>query len=176
MLSYVGCDLVIGHHSHTLGAYEEYNGKYIFYSLGNLFFPKIDASSNWRTGLVLRISVEREELAYEFATITFDESFDTALTSGWLTLDDWVESYEVYQITDADYKQSFETLVSERSSDYLLLISVPLVFRGLFRLCNFLGVESFLIGNRSRLLRLNLLRCASHRDLAIKALARKVDN
>ncbi|NVN94328.1 MAG: CapA family protein [Bacteroidetes bacterium] len=30
-----GADLIIGHHSHTLQPYEEYKGKYIFYSLGN---------------------------------------------------------------------------------------------------------------------------------------------
>ena len=33
-----GADLIIGHHSHTLQPYEIYNGKYIFYSLGNFCF------------------------------------------------------------------------------------------------------------------------------------------
>lgn len=33
-----GVDIVICHHSHTLQAYEKYNGKYIFYSLGNFIF------------------------------------------------------------------------------------------------------------------------------------------
>lgn len=33
-----GADLIIGHHSHTLQPYEVYNGKYIFYSLGNFCF------------------------------------------------------------------------------------------------------------------------------------------
>lgn len=33
-----GVDIVICHHSHTLQAYEKYNGKYIFYSLGNFVF------------------------------------------------------------------------------------------------------------------------------------------
>jgi poly-gamma-glutamate synthesis protein (capsule biosynthesis protein) len=33
-----GADLVIGHHSHRMNPIEEYNGKYICYSLGNFSF------------------------------------------------------------------------------------------------------------------------------------------
>jgi len=33
-----GADLIIGHHSHTIQPYEVYNGKHIFYSLGNFCF------------------------------------------------------------------------------------------------------------------------------------------
>lgn len=33
-----GCDLVLGHHPHVLQGIEEYNGKYIIYSLGNFVF------------------------------------------------------------------------------------------------------------------------------------------
>lgn len=33
-----GADLIVGHHSHTVQPYEIYNGKYIFYSLGNFCF------------------------------------------------------------------------------------------------------------------------------------------
>ncbi|MEZ8150949.1 CapA family protein [Vibrio splendidus] len=37
----LGVDCIIGHHSHLIGPYELYNGKYIFYSLGNFYMPKI---------------------------------------------------------------------------------------------------------------------------------------
>lgn len=33
-----GADLVLGHHSHRINPIEEYNGKYIVYSLGNIAF------------------------------------------------------------------------------------------------------------------------------------------
>jgi hypothetical protein len=36
-----GADLIIGGHSHTVQPYEVYNGKYIFYSLGNFCFDDI---------------------------------------------------------------------------------------------------------------------------------------
>ena len=40
-----GADLIIGHHSHTFQPYEVYNGKYIFYSIGNYCF-----SDHWFEG------------------------------------------------------------------------------------------------------------------------------
>ncbi|GAG83200.1 unnamed protein product [marine sediment metagenome] len=33
-----GADLIFGHHPHVIQGYEEYDGKYIFYSLGNFQF------------------------------------------------------------------------------------------------------------------------------------------
>ena len=36
-----GADLVIGSHPHVVQGYECYKGKYVFYSLGNFFFPDI---------------------------------------------------------------------------------------------------------------------------------------
>lgn len=36
-----GADLIIGHHPHIVQPFEKYKGKYIFYSLGNLYFPPL---------------------------------------------------------------------------------------------------------------------------------------
>jgi poly-gamma-glutamate synthesis protein (capsule biosynthesis protein) len=36
-----GADLVIGHHPHIIQPYEQYHGKYIFYSIGNFYFNDI---------------------------------------------------------------------------------------------------------------------------------------
>jgi len=34
-----GADLVIGHHAHCIQSFEEYEGKHVFYGLGNCIFP-----------------------------------------------------------------------------------------------------------------------------------------
>lgn len=41
-----GASLVIGHHPHIIQPIENYNGKWIFYSLGNFLFPPIDFEYN----------------------------------------------------------------------------------------------------------------------------------
>ncbi|HYF05951.1 MAG TPA: CapA family protein [Patescibacteria group bacterium] len=52
-----GADIVIGHHPHWVQTIENYNGKYIFYSLGNFVFDQ-DWSQDTKEGLVLKISIE----------------------------------------------------------------------------------------------------------------------
>lgn len=37
-----GADLIIGHHPHIIQPYEKYKEKYIFYSIGNFYFPEIE--------------------------------------------------------------------------------------------------------------------------------------
>lgn len=40
-----GADLIIGHHAHCIQPYEVYNGKYIFYGLGNCIMPDLNVPS-----------------------------------------------------------------------------------------------------------------------------------
>lgn len=47
-----GVDLVIGHHPHCLQPVEEYNGKLIFYSLGNTLFGNINTPSHFDENFV----------------------------------------------------------------------------------------------------------------------------
>ncbi|MDT5122257.1 MAG: hypothetical protein QOC96_1739 [Acidobacteriota bacterium] len=51
-----GADLVIGAHPHWIQNLEQYNGKYIFYSLGNFIFDMRDPIAN--QGLVLKITLK----------------------------------------------------------------------------------------------------------------------
>lgn len=46
-----GADLVVGHHSHRINPIEEYNGKYIVYSLGNCSFAGNNKPSDMSTFL-----------------------------------------------------------------------------------------------------------------------------
>ncbi|WP_167619070.1 CapA family protein [Maribellus sediminis] len=61
----IGADAIISHHTHTIGGFEYYHGKPIFYGLGNLFFPVQKASNNWKTGLFLKIDFNRDQISHE---------------------------------------------------------------------------------------------------------------
>ena len=49
-----GANMVIGHHPHVVQSMEKYNGKYIFYSLGNFVFDQM-WSAETRRGMTLKI-------------------------------------------------------------------------------------------------------------------------
>ncbi len=44
-----GVDLIIGNHSHTIQSYENHKGRWIFYSLGNFYFPEFTFTAMGRT-------------------------------------------------------------------------------------------------------------------------------
>ncbi|MCL5009122.1 MAG: CapA family protein [Patescibacteria group bacterium] len=53
-----GADMVIGGHPHWVQSVEKYQGKYIFYSLGNFIFDQM-WSQETREGLILKINLEK---------------------------------------------------------------------------------------------------------------------
>jgi len=58
-----GADLIIGHHPHVVQNIEEYQGKLIFYSLGNFIFDQY-FSEPVKTGLVIEIEASGQDLIY----------------------------------------------------------------------------------------------------------------
>lgn len=60
----IGFDLVIGTHPHVLQGYEVYNGKYIFYSLGNFLFNM--PTEETRYSIIVNLDVESAELKVNY--------------------------------------------------------------------------------------------------------------
>ncbi|OGG73079.1 hypothetical protein A3A38_04260 [Candidatus Kaiserbacteria bacterium RIFCSPLOWO2_01_FULL_53_17] len=56
-----GTELVLGHHPHVIQPVEVYNGKYIFYSLGNFIFDQM-WSDEVREGLAVRATFTKDGL------------------------------------------------------------------------------------------------------------------
>lgn len=56
-----GADMLVGHHPHWIQTIEEYRGKYIFYSLGNLVFDQM-WSQDTREGLTLDVLFKNKTL------------------------------------------------------------------------------------------------------------------
>lgn len=53
-----GADAVINHHQHCYSGFEVYQGKFIFYGLGNFLFPHLSGNklSSWEEGYMVEIS------------------------------------------------------------------------------------------------------------------------
>lgn len=54
-----GADMVIGSHPHWIQTMEKYNGKYIFYSLGNFIFDQM-WSTDTREGLAIKMTISKQ--------------------------------------------------------------------------------------------------------------------
>lgn len=65
-----GFDLIIGMHPHVLQGYEKYNGKYIFYSLGNFVFEM--AWMPTKIGAIVKFDLDTEKPIVEYIHIEED--------------------------------------------------------------------------------------------------------
>ena len=65
-----GFDLIIGMHPHVLQGYEEYNGKYIFYSLGNFVFEM--AWEPTKIGAIVKFDLDTKQSSAEYIHIEND--------------------------------------------------------------------------------------------------------
>lgn len=55
-----GADLIIGHHPHIIQPYEKYKGKYIFYSIGNFYFPEINFELQGKSQVLKTLSHQKK--------------------------------------------------------------------------------------------------------------------
>jgi gamma-polyglutamate biosynthesis protein CapA len=56
-----GADLVVGHHPHWIQTIEQYQGKWIFYSLGNLVFDQM-WSQDTKEGLTVEVTIKQNQI------------------------------------------------------------------------------------------------------------------
>jgi poly-gamma-glutamate synthesis protein (capsule biosynthesis protein) len=65
-----GADLVIGSHPHVIEPMEEYNGKRIYYSLGNFIFDQ-HFNNNVRNGLGVEVKIDKNTKQMNFTEKSF---------------------------------------------------------------------------------------------------------
>lgn len=67
----LGADVVINHHQHCFSGYELYNGKPIFYGLGNFCFDGNRSGKNiWYEGFLLSLDFNNEQITYSIIPYT----------------------------------------------------------------------------------------------------------
>lgn len=81
----IGFDLVVGMHPHVVQGFEIYNGKYIFYSLGNFVFNMAWAPSKF--GLIVNVDLHKGEVGYNY--IKIDKSFSPEIVSEGTVPEKW---------------------------------------------------------------------------------------
>ncbi|MFA6306041.1 MAG: CapA family protein [Candidatus Gracilibacteria bacterium] len=104
-----GADFVIGHHPHVVQSFEEYNGKIIFYSLGNFVFDQY-WSTDTQEELAIGIDLSHDGDALKTTVDLFPMKSERS-QSGLLTEDErekWIKKFISYGNYDEDTKAEIE--------------------------------------------------------------------
>lgn len=165
-----GADAVVNHHQHCYSGYEVYNGKPIFYGLGNFCFDDPGCSNiSWNEGYMLILSFVEHKI--EFIILPYIQYKDDASV---VMLEDKTEFEQ--NITDLNtiiqdsnkLKESIDNYYSTLSSG-LLLMHQPYEGRILNKLYR-LHLLPSRVSQKKYLKLLNYISCESHQEKHIFAL------
>lgn len=130
-----GFDLIIGMHSHVLQGYEEYNGKRIYYSLGNCVFDM--PSEQCKIGALVSLDFSSGKTIYKEEYIRIDKKCCPHIVSENDIPDSWHFSFlnEILKIDDnsEDYHNEMTKgyLIYRKANRKQILLSAfshPIVF------------------------------------------------
>jgi poly-gamma-glutamate synthesis protein (capsule biosynthesis protein) len=161
-----GADAVVNHHQHCYSGYEEYNGKPIFYGLGNFCFDwEGKRNQIWNYSLLLVLNFE-EIISFELIPVI--QCNEEPKVVPLLTKEAEEVMREISSlnnvITDAEkLRSSYSEFVKTRFTDIRIAFS-PYSNRFLKALCNRRLIPSF-ISKKKKLLLYNYIKCQSHCDV-----------
>ena len=169
-----GADVVVNHHQHCYSGYELYNGKPIFYGLGNFCFDTfpVEVNSTWNYGYLLELTFEGE-IRYKLVPycqysknsnvelIQDQREFDIQMNK----LNEIIANPEKLRKCTDDYY--FTT------SDYMLNVFQPYGNRVLNKLFRMHLLPS-LVPLKKLVMLYNYISCESHRDKQLFALMKKI--
>ena len=160
-----GADAVVNHHQHCYSGYEVYNGKPIFYGLGNFCFdsPQLATKEEWYYGYMVAILFEERKIKFKILpyiqckNISLIQMRNDSFCDSRLSVLNSIicDQKSLKKYADEYYKKSMRTIN---------IMLEPFTNRFLQSL-QFRGILPSFYFSRIYLLRLyNFLFCESHRD------------
>lgn len=173
-----GADAVVNHHQHCFSGYEEYEGKPIFYGLGNFLFDNPSKRYNaWNYGYMVEIDFSKTRIAYKLHPYTQcnDNPCVTSLNQEKeLEFSNTIEKINNIIADKIELNKQIEQYHSKSRLAELATLE-PYSGSVLF----YLFIKGFLpriINKKKAITILNHLECESHRDKLIGALKLFINN
>ncbi|MCI6403163.1 MAG: CapA family protein [Prevotella sp.] len=164
-----GADAVVNHHQHCYSGYEVYNGKPIFYGIGNFCFDKVPIKKDnpWNFGFLVEIIFE-EKISYRLYPYNqFGKSPTVELLSDDYFVNDIAELNDI--ILKSELLKSKVSEYYSKCKDFELNCIEPYSSRIANKLYSMGLLPSFIKGAKARFV-LNHIECESHRDKLVMAL------
>jgi len=160
-----GADAVVNHHQHCFSGYETYNGKPIFYGLGNFCFDRPSHKNDiWNYGYMVMIDFENE---YTFTIFPYKQCGESPCVSiiPQTNISAAIDKLNTVILDEKEFKRETDNYY-RRASLGIKLAFEPYRGRILNKLYRMGILPSFL--SKSKKLRLrNLIDCEAHRDKTI---------
>lgn len=169
----IGADAIISNHTHCFSGYEVYNGKPIFYSLGNFIYDWPEkVNVDWNFGYVVKLKltdtinfdlIPLKQNSGEPGLFHLNESEQTTFSKKLHDLNNIIKDDVKLANSFNDYcnsvKRMYESYIEPSFGKYIATLRA----RGFF---------PKMMKKRKKLLLLNITRCEAHRDVLLNILSK----
>jgi poly-gamma-glutamate synthesis protein (capsule biosynthesis protein) len=176
-----GANAIIGHHTHCISGYEEYNGVPICYSLGNFMFTENSKYSDWNIGLVAEIVIDTSsKISVHLHPVEYNnQSYSLKLLQGdsKTTILSRVKGYAEIIKDPEKIQDEWDSFLQKQSKLYLEMLSpiAQVKYRYLKGLLYKLKLSQKLISKKGFALLLNLNRCEAHSDVVKEVMTKFIN-
>ena len=180
----VGADVVVNCHQHCYSGYERYQGKMIFYGLGNFFFDSVrEKNRSWNEGYMLTLSFS-DDVSFEiipYAQCTDKIGVRLFSMEEKRQFGSKIDELNATILNKSVLAESFSKWISAHANDYYWVFRLPVSkwekrfhkIRAIIKKDDEDLCDSFLTQPRVLTL-LSYARCESHRDVFVELLKRMV--
>lgn len=159
-----GADAVIASHPHCPQGWETYQGKPIYYSLGDFYFDELTYDDLWYKSLMVELNVEDSvEIKEHF--LCFDDKTGEVSMDKSMRIHDYIDYANHLLQNETDYDNYIGDMCAKRWTGikYGILrgvcgVSLKMKLKYIIRL-----LGCMLLGNKDEMYLLNSLQCESHR-------------
>jgi len=169
----LGADTVIAHHTHALSGFELYNGRPVFFGLGNFIYDwPGKRNSGWNRGYVVRLSIS-DDIGFEVIPLKQGDE-----KPGVRHLNESEKDEFEKHLGDLNAIIADEAMLEERFSGHINSVTpmydayIEPYFGAFISSLRNRGMFPKLMSRRKRLLLLNIIRCESHREVLLGMLER----
>lgn len=169
-----GADIVVGHHPHCLSGSEVYNGKQIYYSLGNFLFTKNSVFEDWYTGAVLEVNLKGGKIDTSLHFVSQNrEDFSLRKASNVEALQYRITEYNKIIANPLELVKYWNAFVITKTKLFTSYWSPLSVFNKKLKILLLkMGFNG--LTKRNSALFYNLIKCEAHRDLSLHFFKNKI--
>ena len=180
-LTELGVDAIICHHTHIQSAYEIFKKVPIYYGIGNFLFYNKSPQNGWDAGLAISLEIDIvKKKIVSHKEIPFIQDFkkrcirlcDKKENKEWIKKQN---SLNKILKNEKLYKKKWKTYVNKEGKLFVVHFFTPFFFRGIDLVSKIFSLwKFFLFGKRNRIIKLNMLKCDSNREIVKDFLNQKL--
>ncbi len=173
----MGADVVVNHHQHCYSGYEVYNGKPIFYGLGNFCFDwEGKRKSIWNDGFLVILNFNDEEISFEIIPyIQCDDNPNVRLLNSTQKILFEKSLMQINEVIadDIKLKEKNDEYINSRRKQIVGLFSS--YHNRYFNAAASRGWIPYMITKAEVANILNYVACEAHRDVVVSALTAELN-